>query len=164
MARTDGDGRVCSSKTQGRLKRMSRRTALITGSSGLIGPEMVTLLDRKGWTVHGVDDNMRRDFFGPHGDTTPKLERLRDTQRYEHHHIDVRDRAWIMNLVTSVRGRGRFAAQAAAFRSAGPRLGQRTGTPEPTRQSRTTSARPRTAVQAPAIRAPLRWSFLWSVE
>jgi CDP-paratose 2-epimerase len=83
---------------------MSRRTALITGSSGLIGSEMVTLLDRKGWTVHGVDNNMRRDFFGPHGDTTPTLERLlRETRRYEHHHIDVRDRAGIMNLVERVR-------------------------------------------------------------
>ena len=80
------------------------RTALITGSSGLIGSEMVTLLDRNGWIVHGVDNNMRRDFFGPNGDTTPTLKRLlRETRRYEHHHIDVRDRAGITNLVKRVR-------------------------------------------------------------
>ena len=53
------------------------KTALVTGSSGLIGSEMVSFLDARGWTVHGVDNNMRRDFFGEHGDTTWNLERLR---------------------------------------------------------------------------------------
>ena len=40
------------------------RTALVTGSSGLIGSEAVAFLDERGWRVHGVDNNMRRDFFG----------------------------------------------------------------------------------------------------
>jgi len=66
------------------------RTALVTGSSGLIGSEMVSFLDERGWRVHGVDNNMRRDFFGEHGDTTWILERLRrETQRFEHHDLDV---------------------------------------------------------------------------
>ena len=52
------------------------RTAVVTGSSGLIGSEMVTTLDGQGWSVHGVDNNMRMDFFGPDGDTTANLERL----------------------------------------------------------------------------------------
>ena len=38
--------------------------ALVTGSSGLIGSEAVAFLDARGWRVHGVDNNMRRDFFG----------------------------------------------------------------------------------------------------
>jgi hypothetical protein len=153
MARTDGDGRVCSSKTQGRLKRMSRRTALITGSSGLIGPEMVTLLDRKGWTVHGVDDNMRRDFFGPHGDTTPKLERLRDTQRYEHHHIDVRDRARIMNLVTSVRRPLCRSSSGFSFRRAAPWPAHRHSRAHPSipdNFGETSSSRPSSGDSSPA--------------
>jgi CDP-paratose 2-epimerase len=53
------------------------QTALVTGSSGLIGSETVEYLDRHGWRVHGIDNNMRRDFFGAHGDTTWNLERLR---------------------------------------------------------------------------------------
>jgi CDP-paratose 2-epimerase len=80
------------------------RSALVTGSSGLIGSEMVVTLDRAGWVVHGVDNNMRRDFFGPDGDTTPNLRRLQaSTQRFDHHEIDVRDREGIARLVGDVR-------------------------------------------------------------
>jgi CDP-paratose 2-epimerase len=75
------------------------KTALVTGSSGLIGSECVTFLDARGWRVHGVDNNMRRDFFGEHGDTTWNLERLRrETSHFEHHDLDVRDRAGIERL------------------------------------------------------------------
>ena len=63
---------------------------------GLIGSEAVAFLDERGWTVHGVDNNMRRDFFGADGDTTWNLERLQSvTQSFTHHDLDVRDRpAW----------------------------------------------------------------------
>src|SRR2546423_364387 len=63
---------------------------------------MVSFLDERGWGVHGVDNNMRRDFFGPHGDTTWNLERLlAGTQRFEHHDLDVRDRAGIARMVAA---------------------------------------------------------------
>jgi CDP-paratose 2-epimerase len=65
---------------------------------------MVTTLDRDGWEVFGVDNNMRRDFFGPDGDTTANLERLRESSvRFRHHGLDVRDRAGIGRLVDDVR-------------------------------------------------------------
>src|SRR5881409_2348342 len=80
------------------------KTALVTGSSGLVGSEMVSFLDERGWHVHGVDNNMRRDFFGEHGDTTWNLERLRrETRRFEHHDLDVRDRPGIARLVAETR-------------------------------------------------------------
>jgi CDP-paratose 2-epimerase len=80
-----------------------RKTALVTGSSGLIGSETASFLDRDGWAVHGVDNNMRRDFFGKEGDTTPNLERLRrETQRFTHHDLDVRDRDAMLRLVDDV--------------------------------------------------------------
>src|SRR5829696_8330430 len=80
---------------------MARRTALITGSSGLIGSELVEHLDSRGWEVHGIDNNMRRTFFGEHGDTTPNLERLRRaTRRFTHHDLDIRDRSGIADLVS----------------------------------------------------------------
>ena len=80
------------------------RTALVTGSSGLIGSETVAFLDARGWQVHGVDNNMRRDFFGEGGDTTWNLERLvAATQRFEHHELDIRDRDGIRRLIASVR-------------------------------------------------------------
>lgn len=42
---------------------------VVTGSSGLIGSEVVGYFDALGWAVHGVDNNMRAEFFGPGGDT-----------------------------------------------------------------------------------------------
>jgi CDP-paratose 2-epimerase len=83
---------------------MAPQTALVTGSSGLIGSEAVEFLDGRGWRVHGVDNNMRRDFFGEHGDTSWNLARLRDaTKRFEHHGLDVRDRSGVAGLVAEVR-------------------------------------------------------------
>jgi CDP-paratose 2-epimerase len=72
---------------------MASRTVLITGSSGLIGSEAVEHFDRPGYTVHGVDNNMRRIFFGDPGDTTWNLDRLRRvTRNFTHHDLDIRDR------------------------------------------------------------------------
>lgn len=80
------------------------KTAIVTGSSGLIGSECVAFLDERGWEVHGVDNNMRRDFFGPDGDTTWNLDRLRgSTRRFSHHPLDVRDRAGIDRLLAETR-------------------------------------------------------------
>lgn len=73
---------------------------VVTGSSGLIGSEAVAYFDARGWEVHGVDNNMRRDFFGPDGDTTWNLERLRrTTKRFTLHAIDIRDRAGVEAIV-----------------------------------------------------------------
>jgi len=79
------------------------KTAVVTGSSGLIGSEMVATLDHLGWKVHGVDNNMRLEFFGPDGDTTANLERLAAaTERFEHHGLDVRDREGVARLFREV--------------------------------------------------------------
>lgn len=75
------------------------KRVLVTGSSGLIGSEAVESYDRRGWDVHGVDNNMRREFFGEKGDTTWNLERLRAaTSNFTHHQIDIRDRAAVFGL------------------------------------------------------------------
>lgn len=66
---------------------------LVSGSSGLIGSEAVTYFDRKDHEVHGFDNNMRQQFFGPQGDTRWNLERLETvTNGFVHHEIDIRDR------------------------------------------------------------------------
>jgi len=49
------------------IKFMIVKKLLVTGSSGLIGSEVVTAFSGDGWKVHGVDNNMRADFFGPQG-------------------------------------------------------------------------------------------------
>ena len=50
---------------------------LITGSSGLIGSEAVVYFDSLGHKILGIDNNMRRQFFGPKGDTNWNLNRLK---------------------------------------------------------------------------------------
>jgi len=67
---------------------------LVTGSSGLIGSEAVLWMDGQGHEVVGVDNNMRRDFFGEKGDTTWMLQRLVErTKRFRHCDLDIRDRS-----------------------------------------------------------------------
>jgi len=76
------------------------KRVLITGSSGLIGSEAVAFFDKRGWEVHGADNNMRRDFFGPDGDTTWNLKRLKaTTRRFIPHNLDIRNRLSMFNLV-----------------------------------------------------------------
>src|SRR5882762_2476114 len=77
---------------------------LVTGSSGLIGSEAVGHFDQQGHDVFGVDNNMRREFFGPAGDTLWNLDRLRNTaKRFTHAAIDIRDRAGIEELFAARR-------------------------------------------------------------
>src|SRR3954453_23005326 len=78
---------------------MAQRTAIVTGSSGLIGSEVVAFLDERGWAVQGVDNNMHADLFGAEGDTTWNLERLRrETRSFTHNATDIRDRDAILRL------------------------------------------------------------------
>jgi CDP-paratose 2-epimerase len=78
---------------------MNPWNVLVTGSSGLIGSEAAEYFDRQGHRVTGVDNNMRREFFGPAGDTTWNLERLKGaTQHFAHIDLDLRDRERVFDL------------------------------------------------------------------
>jgi CDP-paratose 2-epimerase len=79
---------------------------LVTGSSGLIGSEVCAYFAARGWQVHGLDNNMRAQFFGPPGDTRWNQRRLqRELPGYVHHEADVRDRAGMERLVDELRPR-----------------------------------------------------------
>lgn len=70
----------------------------------MIGSEVVTYFCGHGWTVHGIDNNQRADFFGPAGDTRWNTRRLQEQHpAYTHHHVDVRDRDAILDCVEAVR-------------------------------------------------------------
>lgn len=76
---------------------------LVTGSGGLIGSEVVSFFSERGWQVHGVDNNMRQDFFGAGGDTTWNIERLKNTfPNYEHSSIDIRNRPDVLDLIYKI--------------------------------------------------------------
>ena len=75
---------------------------LVTGSSGLIGSELVAHFDARSRAVVGVDNNMRADFFGADGDTSwRRRELLASCKHFTHHELDVRDRAGLARLVRS---------------------------------------------------------------
>jgi len=79
------------------------KTLLVTGSSGLIGSEVVRHFHDLGWSIHGVDNNQRAVFFGPSGDTRWNQRRLQDTLRhFTHHEVDVRDRDGVRKLVAEL--------------------------------------------------------------
>src|SRR5437016_7263018 len=60
--------------------------------------------DRQGHEVVGVDNNMRRVFFGPAGDTLWNLERLKGvTKRFTHAALDIRDRTAMEELFRTQR-------------------------------------------------------------
>lgn len=77
---------------------------LVTGSSGLIGSEVVTHFAALGWRIFGVDNNMRADFFGSQGDTRWNQQRLLETiPSFSHHELDIRDRAAVLQCLEEVR-------------------------------------------------------------
>jgi CDP-paratose 2-epimerase len=77
--------------------------ALVTGASGLVGSETVRFLDAQGLDVVGIDNNMRRYFFGPDGDVSWKTrELLEELPRYRHHDLDIRDAAGLDRVVSSL--------------------------------------------------------------
>ena len=79
--------------------------ALITGSSGLIGSEVVGQFCDDGWLVYGVDNNMRADFFGPQGDTMWNLTRLKNrySKGFIHCNLDIRERVGLSDLIKSIK-------------------------------------------------------------
>jgi CDP-paratose 2-epimerase len=72
---------------------------LVTGSSGLIGSEAVRYFGKLGHEIIGVDNNLRKFFFGEGGDTTWNLNLLRsEGYQFTHVEVDIRDRAAVLNL------------------------------------------------------------------
>lgn len=66
--------------------------AIITGSAGLIGSESVRFFSGKGFEIIGIDNDMRKYFFGEEASTTWNAENLRkEVSAYKHHNIDIRD-------------------------------------------------------------------------
>ncbi|HRW03983.1 MAG TPA: NAD-dependent epimerase/dehydratase family protein [Caldilineaceae bacterium] len=67
--------------------------ALITGSAGLIGSEASRFFANLGLTVVGIDNDMRRHFFGEDASTAWNRQRLESELQgsYSHQALDIRD-------------------------------------------------------------------------
>jgi CDP-paratose 2-epimerase len=83
---------------------VSLKNALITGACGLIGSEVSLYLGQRGFRIHGIDNNQRAAFFGPEGDTSWSLQRLKEKiPGFQHLSIDIRDRQGILETVDALR-------------------------------------------------------------
>jgi CDP-paratose 2-epimerase len=68
--------------------------ALITGSAGLIGAESVRFFSKKGFKVAGIDNDMRKVFFGEEASTEWSRKKLEsEIKNYVHYSEDIRDKA-----------------------------------------------------------------------
>jgi CDP-paratose 2-epimerase len=66
--------------------------AVVTGSAGLIGAEAVRFLSSKGFRVAGIDNDMRKYFFGAEASTDWSRRLLEQSvPGYTHHAADIRD-------------------------------------------------------------------------
>jgi CDP-paratose 2-epimerase len=66
--------------------------AIITGSAGLIGSEAVRFFSQLGMHVVGIDNDMRKFFFGEEASTKWNLNRLeKEVKNYSHYDVDIRD-------------------------------------------------------------------------
>lgn len=81
------------------------KSLLVTGSSGLIGSEVVSHFCQLGWQVHGVDNNQRAEFFGPAGDTRWNQQRLQErfAGNFQFRDLDIRNRSVVSNLIAELR-------------------------------------------------------------
>lgn len=81
-----------------------KRKLLVTGSSGLIGSEVVEYFCQAGWDVTGFDSNMRAQFFGPAGDTSWNRRRLEEKHgNFKHIELDIRDRERVLTEVARLK-------------------------------------------------------------
>jgi len=69
------------------------KKVLITGSAGLIGSESSKFFALKGFEIHGIDNDMRKYFFGKEASTEWKKNQLIETlkNKYVHYAVDIRD-------------------------------------------------------------------------
>lgn len=74
--------------------------ALVTGSAGLIGSEAVRHFAGLGLDVVGIDNDMRKAFFGEEASTAWNVLRLTSElgDRYTHYDTDIRDRAGVAEI------------------------------------------------------------------
>ena len=77
-----------------------RDVVVVTGSAGLIGSAAAEHFAALGADVVGIDNDMRREFFGEEASTFPNLRRMQRElgSSYRHHDLDIRDREGVARV------------------------------------------------------------------
>jgi GDP-mannose 4,6 dehydratase len=86
--------KFCYEKAAGhRFKRSHRKR-----SCGLL-----QCFNEQGWQIHGIDNNMRKDFFGSQGDTSWNRDRLESLlKHFSYYEVDIRNRGHLLNTVAEI--------------------------------------------------------------
>ena len=75
------------------------KVGLITGSAGLIGAESVRFFSNKGFVIIGIDNNMRKLFFGEEASTAWCRKKLESKiTNYVHYNEDIRDKTAMQKI------------------------------------------------------------------
>jgi CDP-paratose 2-epimerase len=75
------------------------KVALVTGSAGLIGSEAIKFFSKKGFKAVGIDNDMRKEFFGKDASTEWNRKILEQSvSNYTHYEIDIRDNQNMENV------------------------------------------------------------------
>ena len=89
---------------------------IVTGSAGLIGAEAVRFFAKQGMDVVGIDNDMRRVFFGDDASTAWNRAALQSSlgKRYRHEEVDIRERSAVMSIFESLGAAIELVVHAAA--------------------------------------------------
>jgi CDP-paratose 2-epimerase len=86
------------------MSPIPHKTALITGSGGLISSESVRFLHDRGFTVIRIENDMRSCSFGADASTSWNTDNLITAfPRYKHYSIDIRDKRALTEIFSAHR-------------------------------------------------------------
>ncbi len=88
---------------------------LITGAAGLVGSAAARYFSDKGWTVIGIDKDLRQDFFGVKASTrSMRQELISKVKNYHHYDLDIRDQRELEKIFMQYQGSIQLIIHAAA--------------------------------------------------
>ncbi len=72
---------------------------IVTGSTGLIGSATCEYYINKRINVLGIDNDLRRYFFGKEGSNKWKENKLKKSKFYKHYSVDIRNKSKIIDII-----------------------------------------------------------------
>ena len=77
--------------------------AIVTGSTGLVGSETVNFFHDKGFEVIGIDNNLRKFFFGKNASTSwLKTQLLKRNKNFKNYDLDIRNMVGLNRIFKSI--------------------------------------------------------------
>ena len=87
---------------------------IITGSTGLIGSSTCEFYLNKKKPIIGIDNDLRKYFFGTHSSNKWKEKKLRKDKNYKHYSVDIRNKIKIFEIFKNYKKKIRVGRHTAA--------------------------------------------------